>query len=212
MRSRRLPTEAGAPVVDNRSSQTVGRRAWPTVGTVRTGPGGITARGYEPSDFGACMEIFQSNVPAYFTEEERDEFGAFLNALPGPYLVVRDPAAGVVACGGYALADDGAVADFCWGMVRRELHGMGLGRALAEWRIEAITSEPGIREIALHTSQHTRGFYELLGFELRRVVTDGYAPGLHRCEMRYVLPAAPAPRTPRSARAFPGGLRGDPSI
>lgn len=142
------------------------------------------SRSFEGSDTDACLAVFDSNVPDYFTREERELFTAFLLDLPGPYLVLEMDHGTIGACGGYAFRDDGRVADMCWGMVRRDLHGRQLGRALTESRIEAAEREATVREIALNTSQHTRGFYERLGFRVIEVIGDGYAPGLDRCEMR----------------------------
>lgn len=123
----------------------------------------------------------------FFTPEELDLFRSFLNALPGPYLVVRDPGRRIVGCGGYAFRESGTVADMCWGMVRQDLHGLGIGKTLTGARIERIKRGGSVREITLNTSQHTLGFYQRLGFEVVEVLTDGYAEGLDRCEMRLVL-------------------------
>ncbi len=147
----------------------------------------LRARDYTPRDHDACMEVFQTNVPKFFKPHERDEFRDFLNALPGPYLVFDDRAYRVLACGGYAFRENGTVADLCWGMVRQELHGLGLGRVLTHKRIQRILRDVRVTEITLHTSQHTTGFYERLGFTTVDVQADGYAPGLDRCEMRRVL-------------------------
>ena len=133
--------------------------------------------------------MFRTNQPLFFTPEELDLYGSFLSALPGPYLVVRGPDGGIVACGGYALRESGTVADMCWGMVRRDLHGLGIGKTLTQARVERITREEAVREITLNTSQHTLGFYQRLGFETVEILADGYAKGLDRCEMRLVLKA-----------------------
>ncbi len=148
---------------------------------------GIRARTFEPADLEACLAVFDTNVPKFFTVEEREEFKAFLEALPGPYLVLTDREGEVLGCGGYAFSDENGTADLCWGMVRQELHGTGLGRRLTELRIERSRQDPRVTAFALHTSQHTAGFYERLGFEVLRVTEDAYAPGLHRYDMRLDL-------------------------
>jgi len=153
----------------------------------------MRVRDYTTSDRSACLAVFDSNVPVFFAAFERDEFAAFLDALPGPYLVVEDDAGVVVGCGGYGVKPGTGVADLCWGMVVRERHGTGLGRLLLDARLERVRADAAAQAIALHTSQHTRGFYERRGFRTERVVPDGYAPGLDRCHMRLVLPP-PKPR------------------
>lgn len=140
-------------------------------------------RPYRPGDREACLAVFDSNVPTYFGIHERPEFGAFLDDLPGPYLVLEDAGGGVGGCGGWAIRDDGVTADLCWGMLRHDLHGRGWGRTLAEARIGGIDDEGGATRIELQTSQHTRGFYERLGFEARTVEPDGFGPGIDRIVM-----------------------------
>ncbi|HEY0019665.1 MAG TPA: GNAT family N-acetyltransferase [Longimicrobium sp.] len=147
-------------------------------------------RDYTAADRAACLAVFDSNVPEFFIPAEREAFAGFLDGLPGPYLVVEDEDGAVVGCGGYAVTPGTSTADLCWGMVRRERHGTGLGRLLTEARMDRIHADPAAMEIALNTSQHTRAFYERRGFATERVVPDGFAPGLDRCDMRLILPPA----------------------
>lgn len=146
--------------------------------------GGVRVREYDPSDFAACVEVFDTNVPKYFTSRERAEFVRFLGCLPGPYLVLTDEHGAVVGCGGFAIVDEHARADLCWGMVRLDAHGQGLGRVLTETRVERATRDKAVEVLALTTSQHTRGFYERLGFDCTSVTVDGFGPSLDRCDMR----------------------------
>lgn len=151
----------------------------------------MRVRDYTTADRSACLLVFDSNVPEFFVPPEREEFAAFLDALPGPYLVMEDDAGVILGCGGYAVEPGTTTADFCWGMVVRERHGTGLGRLLLHTRLERIRSDPTVETVALHTSQHTRGFYERVGFSTERVVPNGYAPGLDRCDMRLTLTRPP---------------------
>jgi len=141
------------------------------------------ARAYTPKDRGPCLALFDSNVPRYFLPHERGEFESFLEDLPGPYvvLVLGDE---IVACGGYAWSAGGRRVDLCWGMVRRRDHGRGLGRHLTLARLDSALRHPEVEEVGLSTSQRTAGFYERLGFRVVAVESDGYGPGLDRCEMR----------------------------
>ncbi|NNF38715.1 MAG: GNAT family N-acetyltransferase, partial [Gemmatimonadetes bacterium] len=121
------------------------------------------AAAFTPSDLEACLALFDSNVPDYFQLGERSEFRTFLDDLPGPYVVLRDGDGEVVACGGWAVSENG-VADLCWGMVRGDLHGRGWGRRLTLARLRGIEATPGVRVVELRTSQHTDGFYRTFGF------------------------------------------------
>ena len=148
---------------------------------------GTTVRPYRDTDRAACLAVFDSNVPDDFRAEERAEFAAFLDDLPGPYLVLVDGEERVAACGGWALETDGESAAMCWGMVRRDRQGEGWGRRLLEERVRRAGSQPGVRRLILTTSQRTRGFFERLGFRVRDVVPDGIAPGLDRVEMERAI-------------------------
>ncbi|HYH79188.1 MAG TPA: GNAT family N-acetyltransferase [Longimicrobium sp.] len=144
-------------------------------------------RDYTPDDRDACLAVFDSNVPDFFIAPEREDFAAFLDALPGPYLVVVDDDGCIVACGGHAVVPETATADLCWGMVARPLHDTGIGLLLSEQRLRRIAEDGTASAVSLNTSQHTRGFYERLGFHAERVTPDGFAPGLDRVDMRLVL-------------------------
>ena len=141
------------------------------------------ARPYAAGDREACLAVFDSNVPRFFRTSERREFEDFLGRLPGPYVVLEDPPGTIVGCGGHAVDPADGTADLCWGMVRADLHGRGLGRLLTRLRINAAAADPAVRLIRLHTSQHTAGFYEREGFRVLRTTHDGYAPGLDRVDM-----------------------------
>lgn len=144
-------------------------------------------REYTAPDRSACLAVFDSNVPDFFVPSERADFAAFLDALPGPYLVVVDQTGLVMGCGGYAVEPGTTTADLCWGMVSRERHRTGLGRLLFQARLERIRSDPAAKDVALNTIQHTRGFYERLGFYTERVLPNGFGPGMDRCDMRLEL-------------------------
>lgn len=150
-------------------------------------PNSMRVREYTAADRGACLSVFDSNVPRFFVTDERAPFAAFLDALPGPYLVLEDEDGAVVGCGGYAVTPGTATVNLCWGMVRQEHHGTGLGKLLTVARLERIRADAAIEAVGLDTSQHTVGFYQRLGFRTERVTPDGYAPGLDRCDMRLVL-------------------------
>jgi GNAT superfamily N-acetyltransferase len=148
---------------------------------------GVRVRPYTSADRANCLAVFDSNVPSSFTAPERPSFAAFLDELPGPYFVFENDHGDVVACGGYALVD-GVKADLCWGMVKLDHQGLGLGRVMSEHRLKQIRAHPGVREVRMNTSQHTRAFYERLGFVTVTVTPDGFAPGLDRCDMILTLP------------------------
>lgn len=146
----------------------------------------MRVRGYGVGDREGCLRLFDSNVPDDFREGERAVFERFLDALPGPYWVLEDEGR-LIGCGGVGVEEDGETASMCWGMVARARQGEGWGRLLLEERLAWARSEPGVRRVALSTSQRTRGFFERLGFRAVRVERDGIGPGLDAVEMKLEL-------------------------
>ncbi|KRG66582.1 acetyltransferase [Stenotrophomonas terrae] len=144
-------------------------------------------RPYQLADADACLSLFESNVPEYFTLAERADFEQFLrrDAQGCDYQLIEHDDS-VVACGGLAIRADG-VAVFCWGMVERSLQRRGLGRQLSLARLQQARQNPNVKRIELSTSQHTQDFYARLGFSVTRVVADGHGPGLDAVEMVLVL-------------------------
>lgn len=139
---------------------------------------------YRPQDRAACLALFDSNVPGFFAVEERNEFSTFLENLnDNPSYLVLLRGGVVIACGGVMPEPAPGRASLTWGMVGAALHGQGIGTALTTARLALARAMPGVTELTLATSQHTRGFYERFGFTLTRLTPGGFAPGLDRCDM-----------------------------
>lgn len=150
----------------------------------------LIVRDYREMDRAACLALFDSNVPEFFHVSERPGFEEFLDDLPDQYLVVEDGGA-IVGCGGFALVREKRVAEFCWGMVARDRHRRGLGRALAEERIARIVASGAADTITLETTQHSAGFFQRLGFVTRSIKPEGFAPGMDL----YAMSRRVAPQT-----------------
>jgi hypothetical protein len=101
----------------------------------------VVIRPYAEADRSACLALLRSNVPEHFTPNEEAELDAFLSNLPGPYFVVAEAGA-IVACGGIAAEpDDPQTGALCWGIVRNDRQGHGIGRNLTLhrcWRRRAL--------------------------------------------------------------------------
>lgn len=139
-------------------------------------------RRYKPSDIEAVVAIFRSNIGKYFVEAEEKELREFLEAFSDDYFVIEiiDE---VVAAGGIALNEDATIS-LCWGMVRTDLIGTGLGKKLTLFRMEKGREKWGDRPFVTSTSHHTEGFYKKLGFETVEHTPDGFGPGIDICKMR----------------------------
>ncbi|WP_244196630.1 GNAT family N-acetyltransferase [Paraburkholderia hospita] len=145
---------------------------------------GMVIRFFERTDLAACEQLFDSNTPKFFAEEERVEFTEYLNRLPGPYLVLEEDGE-VVACGGWAASRTTPnEIVLCWGMVSKDRHKAGLGTRLMKARLEHIFASNNAAAVLLTTSQHSAGFFERFGFQTVRSEKDGYAPGIDLVEMR----------------------------
>src|SRR4051812_15137523 len=112
----------------------------------------MLVRDYTPADRAACLAAFATNTPPFFLPEEAAEFAAFLDQLPGPYLVVIEDGT-LVGCGGYRVAADSAV--LTWGMVRRERHRERIGWRLLTARLAAVAGCPAAAKVRIDTSQHS---------------------------------------------------------
>ena len=139
-------------------------------------------RAYTPDDLEAVVEIFRSNIPKYFGPVEEPGLRSFLADVRCEHYYVGEIDREVIAAGGIALNENQTVS-LCWGMVRAEYLGTGLGRQLTEYRIERSKEFFGGRPLFISTSQHTQGFYEKFGFRLTKHEPDGFGPGIDICEM-----------------------------
>jgi N-acetylglutamate synthase-like GNAT family acetyltransferase len=140
-------------------------------------------------DIPACLKIFDNNTPEFFAEHERSEFEEFLNELipteDQTYFMIEDGPR-IVACGGIFVRENQA--GLTWGMVARDLHGRGLGRALMQARLNWLQAHhPHVIEVILDTSQHSSGFFEQCGFKVTKRIPNGYRKGLDRLDMRLRL-------------------------
>lgn len=145
----------------------------------------VTLRKYTPADLNAVVEVFRSNIPKYFTPDEEPGLYDFLEKHSDDYYVI-EAGGEVVGAGGVAWNDlDRPTVSLCWGMVRRDHLGTGLGRKLTEFRITYARGKYGNVPLTIGTSQHTQGFYEKFGFRLTEYEKDGYGPGIDACKMRW---------------------------
>ncbi len=140
-----------------------------------------SVRPYLPTDKGACLALFDSNVPRYFDSSERTGFADFLDGPDGDYFVI-EPGDKICGCGGFAKGDRGQ-AHFTWGMVDNARHGSGLGRILAEYRLQAIESSGQFQEVELFTTPQIVPFFANFGFEPEGVEKDGFAQGMDKVQM-----------------------------
>lgn len=142
----------------------------------------LNVRRYSPEYTNAVVSIFSSNVPRYFSPSEEAGLREFLIEHGDSYYLIELDGE-VVGSGGIALNNDNTVS-LCWGMVRADHLGTGLGKKLTEFRIQIAQEKFGGLPLVISTSQHTRGFYEKLGFIVTEHIPNGFGPDIDICRMR----------------------------
>ena len=144
-------------------------------------------RPYRPSDRAACITLFESNVPEYFGAHERSDFLSCFDEDIGPYFVL-DSGGQAIGCGGYAMHPEmPASVSLTWGMVRRDLHGQGLGSQLLTGRLERIRTEGRLAQVRIETTPMSAGFFARFGFIPVRTVANGFGEGYDLIEMSLAL-------------------------
>lgn len=146
-------------------------------------------RPYRADDRDACLAVFDTNRPRYFTADERGLFERFLARTltePDRPFYVAEDAGTVRGCGGHRV-DTYGIGYLAWGMVDARYHGQGFGTAVLDRRLAEIHALPRAWCVVLDTSQHTAPFYARFGFEPVQTVRDGYQPGLDTVYMRRLL-------------------------
>ena len=151
-------------------------------------------REYRSEDKAACMAIFESNLPQYFVEEEREQFEDWLDKEDREvYYVLLDDDE-LVACGGIYEDPELNIVGLAWGMVLNSLHRKGYGKILTLHRVKEMDARFSHLDQHLGTSQHTAPFYEKMGFRTTEVIQDGFGPGLHHFKMMKSATKASQPR------------------
>lgn len=145
----------------------------------------MNIRLYKPEDLDGVVGIFRSNIPKYFTPAEEAGLYEFLATESSLAYYVVEIEGEVVGSGGIAYNDiDPPTVSLCWGMVRADHLGTGLGKKLTEFRISLAREKYAGLPLTIGTSQHTEGFYEKFGFRTIEHTPDGFGPGIDNCRMR----------------------------
>lgn len=143
-------------------------------------------REYSQEDYKLLIELFRSNVPAYFDAEEEKDLIRFINEDREHFFVVEMDNA-LIACGGFALKPEVKAAYITWDMVHPNYQGKGIGTVLTEFRLQSIAMFPDVEKIIVRTSQKVSDFYARFGFKLKQTQKDYWAKGLDLHYMEIVL-------------------------
>ena len=171
-------------------------------------------RPYADADRAAVLAIFDANVPAYFSADERGWLEDSLADLDGPAFLVELDGEGI-AFGGYEVWDYYDKALLTWGMAHPRVHGAGVGRWLLHARLAMIAREtPATSWATVDTSPRVAPFFERHGFETASVWPRGYRAGGTMHVLRFDLAATtPEALDAQAAAAYAFALQrlGDPA-
>ncbi len=132
-----------------------------------------------------CINIFKSNQPKYFVDEELIEFTSFLETQCEENYFVVEKNKRIIACGGIFKSNNRKdISGLSWGMVHSEFHQKGIGKEFTIFRLQLISEKFPDAIPTINTSQHTFKFYEKLGFEITKITKDGFGKGLDDYEMK----------------------------
>ena len=143
-------------------------------------------REYTRTDRDTCIDMFKSNIPKFFLHKEIKDYEDFLDSMVlGAYWVLENQGK-IIACGGIGTRESEGRLHF--GLVENSWHRKGVGSRLLKFRLAKLIQNPNVKAISLDTSQHNPEFFNRFGFQETSAQENYYGPGLHRHDMRLVLP------------------------
>lgn len=151
----------------------------------------LTIRPFQQEDLSACVRLFQSNTPEFFSASELPEFQMYLGRYATGSYWVCEFENNIIGCGGIRVRPDG-YGSLCYGMVDTNYHGQGIGAALMNFRLQKFLEYPDVQKIRLDTSQHSYGFFKKFGFSVCTVEPDFYGKGLDCYHMERDINPDPA--------------------
>ncbi|MDD9891747.1 MAG: GNAT family N-acetyltransferase [Gammaproteobacteria bacterium] len=152
---------------------------------MQTGKGlSIEFRDYTGCYFEKCLELFELNCPAYFAEEEREDFKHFLRSQSGPYFLGFSNNT-FVCCFGMSRHSE-VDCSLNWIMVHPDYQHGGYGAAMMSYFLDYVANL-GMQKVFIATSQYAKSFFEKYGAEQLDFIEDGWGKGMHRINMELNL-------------------------
>jgi GNAT superfamily N-acetyltransferase len=145
----------------------------------------LAFRLYDPSQIETCLNLFDSNCPAFFATEERRDYFDFLAAPPLNYFLGLD-GNNVVCAFGYSATSD-EYPSLNWIMVIPAYQSRGAGGAMMGQYIDYLVKNQK-QFGSISTSQHAEPYFQRYGAVRIGYEEHGWGEGMHRVEMR--LPVA----------------------
>jgi ribosomal-protein-alanine N-acetyltransferase len=133
-------------------------------------------RKFTGDDRESVLKLLRLNTPTYFAPEEEADLIYYFDYHAADYYIV-EVAGEVVGAGGINFTEEGKLAKISWDIIHPDFQRTGVGSALTSFRIKNIREVPGVKTIAVRTTQHAYPFYEKFGLKIREIVKDYWAEG-----------------------------------
>lgn len=143
-------------------------------------------RAYQQQDFVQVINLFQRNVPQYFSAEEEKDLFHYLQHETEDYFVYENDGQ-IWAAGGINYNSKENLAIISWDFVHPDQHRKGIGSKLMQHRFEVIAAHKKMDQIRVRTSQFSYPFYQKMGFSIEKIVKDFWAVGYDLVQMKKCL-------------------------
>ncbi|HLV14898.1 MAG TPA: GNAT family N-acetyltransferase [Xanthomarina sp.] len=140
-------------------------------------------RKYSKKDHSILIELLRRNTPEYFDHSEENDFKNYLNNEVEDYFVFEENQQ-ILGCGGINYFPKEKLARISWDIIDPNFQGKGIGKKLAEYRLNYLKRNFEIATVVVRTSQLAYRFYEKLGFELEFVIKDYWAENFDLYQMK----------------------------
>ena len=139
---------------------------------------------YKQTDFDACMDLFDSNCPAYFAIEERIDYQNYLKFNEDKYLLGYIDES-LIGCFGITKHDQ-ITCSISWIMVSPSHHRGGYGSQMMEHFLDYV-QKMNMKRVLVATSQHAENFFKKFGAYREGYIEDGWGKGMHQVNMEIDL-------------------------
>lgn len=146
----------------------------------------VKIRLFEEADTCLLNQILKGLIPEYFAESEYIDYQEYLAHEKEEYFVacLDDK---IIAAGGINYFLPEGKARLSWDIVDRNYHGRGVGRLLAQFRINKVLESHNFKQLEVRTSQFADGFYARLGFVEKFRTSNYWGKGIHLVHMEMYL-------------------------
>ncbi len=140
----------------------------------------VSFRAYSSNEKSACLDIFDTNCPAYFATNERQDYADYLDSNPEGYEVCLLNGDVVGAFGLSSRTSD--IQGLNWILISSNYRGKGLGH---QFMLRAMNKaeQLGAKQIKIAASHLSAPFFARYGATEVTNIPDGWGKGMHRIDM-----------------------------